>query len=199
MCISNRSWAPADAARESAAKRMPRDSPHRSCGPSSTGSRNTGRSSSIPSWSERCEDPEPSGDGTSSPPSSLAGRDRRSRHRSSTRAGSRASQSGAPHPQTHRVFLGGDWQVRSSVMIDVGAGFDLTSRGPGLVLKTRFEWHSGRGDRANPSVRPGSEWVPPALVEPLHPRPRLSRGVGLCRRTVRPGGRPTCRWSPPRS
>jgi hypothetical protein len=59
-----------------------------------------------------------------------------------------------PHPQTHRVFLGGDWQVRSSVMINVGAGFDLTSRGPGLVLKTRFEWHSGRGDRAHPSVQP---------------------------------------------
>jgi len=48
------------------------------------------------------------------------------------------------HPEAHQVFLGGDWQVRPSFLINAGLGFDLGARGPGIVLKSRFEWHRGR-------------------------------------------------------
>jgi len=46
-------------------------------------------------------------------------------------------------PEVHQLFAGGDWQVNPSFFVNLGAGFDLTGRGPGLVLKTRFEWHWG--------------------------------------------------------
>jgi|SRR5580700_1319182 hypothetical protein len=46
-------------------------------------------------------------------------------------------------PEVHQLFAGGDWQVRPAFSINLGAGFDLGSRGPGLVLKSRFEWHWG--------------------------------------------------------
>jgi hypothetical protein len=47
-----------------------------------------------------------------------------------------------PHaqPEVHQLFLGGDWEVAKGFSMNLGAGFDLGSRGPGLVLKTRLEW-----------------------------------------------------------
>jgi hypothetical protein len=51
-----------------------------------------------------------------------------------------------PHaqPETHQIFLGGDWQAHPKFSINMGAGFDLTGRGPGVVWKSRFEWHWGK-------------------------------------------------------
>lgn len=46
-------------------------------------------------------------------------------------------------PEVHQLFVGGDWEVTDGFSINLGAGFDLTDRGPGLVLKSRFEWHWG--------------------------------------------------------
>jgi hypothetical protein len=46
-------------------------------------------------------------------------------------------------PEVHQLYVGGDWHVRPKFMINVGLGFDLASRGPGIVLKSRFEWHRG--------------------------------------------------------
>jgi hypothetical protein len=43
-------------------------------------------------------------------------------------------------PEVHQLFLGGDWKAGPKFSVNMGAGFDLTGRGPGLVLKTRFEW-----------------------------------------------------------
>jgi hypothetical protein len=43
-------------------------------------------------------------------------------------------------PEVHQAFLGGDWRVTPVFSVNLGAGFDLGSRGPGLVLKSRFEW-----------------------------------------------------------
>jgi hypothetical protein len=50
-----------------------------------------------------------------------------------------------PHaqPETHQMFLGGDWEVDPRFTINLGLGFDLAERGPGLILKSRFEWHRG--------------------------------------------------------
>jgi hypothetical protein len=50
-----------------------------------------------------------------------------------------------PHaqPEVHQLFVGGDWEVTGGFSINLGVGFDLTDRGPGLVLKSRFEWHWG--------------------------------------------------------
>ncbi len=47
-----------------------------------------------------------------------------------------------PHaqPEAHQLFVGGDWKTGPTFSINMGAGFDLGSRGPGLVLKSRFEW-----------------------------------------------------------
>jgi hypothetical protein len=47
-----------------------------------------------------------------------------------------------PHaqPEVHQLFAGGDWQVTRIFKINMGVGFDLAGRGPGLVLKSRFEW-----------------------------------------------------------
>lgn len=47
-------------------------------------------------------------------------------------------------PSVHQLFAGGDWEVHPDFTINLGAGFDLGSRGPGLVVKSRFEWHWGR-------------------------------------------------------
>jgi hypothetical protein len=51
-----------------------------------------------------------------------------------------------PHaqPETHQIFLGGDWEPRPRFSINMGVGLDLTTRGPGVVLKSRFEWHWGK-------------------------------------------------------
>jgi len=46
-------------------------------------------------------------------------------------------------PEVHQLFAGGDWRVNPGFMVNMGLGFDTGSRGPGLVLKTRFEWHWG--------------------------------------------------------
>ncbi|HEY3835976.1 MAG TPA: hypothetical protein VGL72_05375 [Bryobacteraceae bacterium] len=44
-------------------------------------------------------------------------------------------------PETHQLFLGGDWEFNPGFSINLGAGFDLGDRGPGLILKSRLEWH----------------------------------------------------------
>lgn len=46
-------------------------------------------------------------------------------------------------PEVHQLFVGGDWEVTPGFSINLGSGFDLGDRGPGLVLKSRFEWHWG--------------------------------------------------------
>jgi hypothetical protein len=43
-------------------------------------------------------------------------------------------------PEVHQLFVGGDWKVGPVFSINLGTGFDLGSRGPGVVLKSRFEW-----------------------------------------------------------
>lgn len=43
-------------------------------------------------------------------------------------------------PEVHQIFLGGDWHATEIFSINMGAGVDLGPRGPGLVLKSRFEW-----------------------------------------------------------
>lgn len=46
-------------------------------------------------------------------------------------------------PEVHQLFGGGDWNVRPGFKVNLGVGFDLGSRGPGVVLKSRFEWDWG--------------------------------------------------------
>ena len=46
-------------------------------------------------------------------------------------------------PEAHQLFVGGDWQVQPKFLINLGLGFDLGGNGPGLILKSRFEWHWG--------------------------------------------------------
>jgi hypothetical protein len=53
-------------------------------------------------------------------------------------------------PQTHELFVGGDWRVSPRLGINLGAGFDIGKRGPGLVLKSRLEWDIGRHRRTDP-------------------------------------------------
>ena len=43
-------------------------------------------------------------------------------------------------PETHQLFLGGDWRLTEIFSINLGTGFDLSSNGPGLVFKSRLEW-----------------------------------------------------------
>jgi hypothetical protein len=43
-------------------------------------------------------------------------------------------------PEVHQIFLGGDWQAGPVFSANLGTGFDLSSQGPGVVLKSRFEW-----------------------------------------------------------
>jgi hypothetical protein len=43
-------------------------------------------------------------------------------------------------PEVHQLFIGGDWEVRPGFGVNLGAGFDLGSKGPGVVLKSRLEW-----------------------------------------------------------
>ena len=43
-------------------------------------------------------------------------------------------------PEVHQLFAGGDWQVGPVFRVNLGVGFDLGGRGPGLVLKSRLEW-----------------------------------------------------------
>jgi hypothetical protein len=55
------------------------------------------------------------------------------------------SISARPHaqPETHQIFLGGDWEVKPQFGINLGVGLDIGERGPGVVLKSRFEWQLG--------------------------------------------------------
>ena len=48
-----------------------------------------------------------------------------------------------PHaqPELHQLFFGGDWEVGSVFKVNLGVGFDLAGRGPGVVMKSRFEWN----------------------------------------------------------
>jgi hypothetical protein len=55
-------------------------------------------------------------------------------------------------PQIHQLFLGGDWDVKPGFTINMGLGFDLAGKGPGVILKSRFEWH----------------WAHPKPRQPLH-------------------------------
>jgi len=50
-------------------------------------------------------------------------------------------------PQTHQLFLGGDWRLGPVFSVNLGTGFDLGSRGPGVVLKSRLEWDWRHGTR----------------------------------------------------
>jgi hypothetical protein len=50
-------------------------------------------------------------------------------------------------PEVHQIFLGGDWEARPGMTVNLGAGFDLGGRGPGLVLKSRLEWDWGKRPR----------------------------------------------------
>ncbi len=55
-------------------------------------------------------------------------------------------------PEVHQLFLGGDWRVQPAFLINLGMGFDLGNRGPGVIFKSRFEWHWGeRRKRSNVS------------------------------------------------
>jgi hypothetical protein len=50
-------------------------------------------------------------------------------------------------PEVHQLFAGGDWNAGPVFSINVGVGFDLTRRGPGAILKSRFEWDWRKGGR----------------------------------------------------
>jgi hypothetical protein len=43
-------------------------------------------------------------------------------------------------PEVHQLFAGGDWQAGPILSVNLGVGFDLAGRGPGVILKSRFEW-----------------------------------------------------------
>src|ERR1700676_721857 len=43
-------------------------------------------------------------------------------------------------PEVHQLFLGGDWELTSDFRVNLGMGFDVGKNGPGVVLKSRFEW-----------------------------------------------------------
>jgi hypothetical protein len=51
-------------------------------------------------------------------------------------------------PETHQLFAGGDWEVNPRFSVNMGLGFDLGSHGPGVILKSRLEWHWGRQRRS---------------------------------------------------
>jgi len=46
-------------------------------------------------------------------------------------------------PEVHQLFCGGDWTPREGFKVNLGLGFDLGARGPGIVLKSRLEWDWG--------------------------------------------------------
>ena len=47
-------------------------------------------------------------------------------------------------PEVHQLFAGGDWDARPGFKVNLGVGFDLGHRGPGVVLKSRLEWDWGK-------------------------------------------------------
>jgi hypothetical protein len=46
-------------------------------------------------------------------------------------------------PEVHQLFGGGDWEMTRIFKVNLGVGFDLASCGPGVVMKSRFEWDWG--------------------------------------------------------
>jgi len=46
-------------------------------------------------------------------------------------------------PEVHQLFAGGDLRARPGFSVNLGVGFDLGDRGPGVVFKSRFEWDWG--------------------------------------------------------
>jgi hypothetical protein len=43
-------------------------------------------------------------------------------------------------PEVHQLFVRSDWETTPAFRINIGVGFDMDGRGPGVVLKSRFEW-----------------------------------------------------------
>ncbi len=43
-------------------------------------------------------------------------------------------------PEVHQLFVGGDWELRPGFSLNLGTGVDLGDKGPGVILKSRFEW-----------------------------------------------------------
>ena len=43
-------------------------------------------------------------------------------------------------PEVHQLFAGGDWKTSERFSVNYGTGFDLSARGPGLIVKSRLEW-----------------------------------------------------------
>ncbi len=46
-------------------------------------------------------------------------------------------------PEVHQLFAGGDWTVREGFKVNLGVGFDVGNRGPGVLVKSRLEWDWG--------------------------------------------------------
>jgi hypothetical protein len=46
-------------------------------------------------------------------------------------------------PEVHQLFVGGDWEAAPKLSVNLGVGFDLGGRGPGVIIKSRFEFHWG--------------------------------------------------------
>ena len=59
-------------------------------------------------------------------------------------------------PQVHQLFAGGDWQARPAFSVNLGIGFDIGSRGPGVVPKSRLEWDWRTHQKAL-NQKPGTE------------------------------------------
>jgi hypothetical protein len=53
-------------------------------------------------------------------------------------------------PEVHQLFIGGDWRASAISSINLGLGFNLGARGPGIIVKTRFEWDWHRPGPAKP-------------------------------------------------
>jgi len=53
-------------------------------------------------------------------------------------------------PEVHQLFVGFDWEAASQFTINFGLGFDLGDSGPGVILKSRFEWHWGAPKSMHP-------------------------------------------------
>jgi hypothetical protein len=51
-------------------------------------------------------------------------------------------------PEVHQLFLGGDWEASKQFSVNLGVGFDVGGSGPGVILKSRFEWHWDRSAKA---------------------------------------------------
>jgi hypothetical protein len=43
-------------------------------------------------------------------------------------------------PEVHQLVVGGDWRLTEIFNINLGVGTNVATRGPGIVMKSRFEW-----------------------------------------------------------